>query len=304
MTGKSILITGGTGFLGGALADKLLADGRDVVILSRDEGKVSRRFGNSVKAYTRIEDLPDAGEFEAVVNLAGAGIFDRRWSDARKQTLRDSRIRLTGKLVDWMGGSADSLPVLVSGSAIGFYGDRGDEILDETSQARPDFAQCLCADWEAAAMRAETFGVRVCLVRTGLVLGKGGGVLQRMLPAFRLGLGGRFGGGRQWMSWIHIDDWLAIVRAMIDNPDMRGAYNATAPLPVTNQAFSEALAGLLNRPMLLPMPERVLKLLLGEMASLVLCSQRVMPKRLLERQFDFVYNQLEAALRQILISKV
>lgn len=301
MPSKSILITGGTGFLGGALTKKMLAGGLDVAVLSRSKGKVISRFGDRAKAFNRIEELPDAGEFKAVVNLAGAGIFDRRWNDVRKQELRDSRIKLTEKLVDWIGQSASRPGVLINGSAIGFYGDQGDDILNEQSLPKPDFAQQLCADWEAAALQAETAGARVCLIRTGLVLGQGGGMLQRMVLPFRLGLGGRIGNGSQWMSWIHIDDWLAIVQAMIDNPDMRGAYNATAPSPVRNLAFSEALAGVLHRPMLLPMPEAVLKVLLGEMAALVLGSQRVMPQRLLAGDFQFQHTQLDSALRHILI---
>lgn len=300
MSTPYILITGGTGFLGSALTHDLLRDGYEVAVLSRDADKVARAFGKQVRAFTQIEQLPDAGKFQAVVNLAGAGIFDRPWSDARKQTLRNSRIGLTQQLVDWIKRSDQSMDALVSGSAIGFYGDQGDSILDENSQPKTDFAHQLCADWESTALQAEAAGARVCLIRTGLVLGKDGGILQRMLLPFRFGLGGRFGSGAQWMSWIHIDDWVSIVRTMIDQPNMRGAYNATAPQPVTNQEFSATLAGLLRRPMLLPMPEAILKMVLGEMAALVLGSQRVMPQRLLSQGFDFKYTELEVALRSIL----
>lgn len=300
MSTQSILITGGTGFLGSALTHQLLQDHYDVVILSRNAEKVARAFGKQVQAVTRVADLADAGRFKAIVNLAGAGIFDSRWSDARKQLLRDSRIKLTAQLVEWIKNSDSPPEVLVNGSAIGFYGDQGDKVLTEESVPKLDFAQQLCADWETAAFPAEAAGVRVCLIRTGLVLGPGGGVLQRMLLPFRLGLGGRMGNGRQWMSWIHIVDWLAIVRTMIDNPDMRGPYNATAPTQVSNQQFSATLARVLKRPMLLPMPEALLKLLLGEMASLVLGSQRVMPQRLLAQNFQFQYAVLDTALRDIL----
>lgn len=300
MPNKPILITGGTGFLGTALTHQLLQEQSPVVILGRSAEKVTRSFGDQVQAVTRIQDLADAGQFKAVVNLAGAGIFDRRWSNARKQLLRDSRIRLTEQLVNWMKRS-DALPeVFISGSAIGFYGDQKDKRLTEQSVPKLDFAQQLCADWELAALEAEKLGVRVCLIRTGLVLGQGGGILQRMLLPFRLGLGGRLGNGRQWMSWIHIADWVAIVQAMINDADMRGAYNATAPNPVENEQFSTALANVLDRPMLLPLPETTLKLLLGEMANLVLGSQRVIPQRLLQQQFGFQYPKLEAALHNIL----
>lgn len=300
MNASAVLITGGTGFLGGALTRRLLASGHKVTVFGRSAGKVAEIFGDKVEAATQIADLPDASQFKAVVNLAGAGIFDRLWTASRKQVLRDSRIELTNRLTSWIAESKQAPGVLVNGSAIGIYGDCGDQILDEDSTGNPDFAQQLCADWEAAALRAEAAGCRVCLIRTGLVLGNNGGILQRMLLPFRLGLGGRMGNGRQWMSWIHLDDWLSIVEAMINDPAMRGAYNATSPNPVSNQAFSETLAAVLQRPCLLPLPAGALKLLLGEMASLVLGSQRVLPKRLLTSGFAFSQTQLEPALRQIL----
>lgn len=300
MATESILITGGTGFLGRALTRRLLEKSYAVTVLSRHQETVLQRFGQTVQAVTQIQDLPDAGQFKAVINLAGAGIFDQRWNQARKQELRDSRIELTQRLVAWIKASNHAPEVFISGSAIGIYGDKKDQILTEYSPAKPDFAQVLCADWEAAALPAEACGSRVCLIRTGLVLGQGGGLLQRMLLPFRLGLGGRLGDGQQWMSWIHLQDWLAIVLAMIDNPDMRGPYNATAPTPVTNQAFSVCLAEVLRRPLLLPLPEAVLKPLLGEMAGLVLGSQRVMPERLLAQGFVFEFTDLAVALRNLL----
>lgn len=302
MSNKSILITGGTGFLGSALTFQCLQQHDQVTVLSRSADKVKRAFGNQVTVVTRIEDLPDAGSFDVVINLAGAGIFDRRWNPARKQVLRQSRIALTQQLVDWIVGSDASPAVLVNGSAIGFYGEHGDETLTETSQPQADFSQQLCADWEQAALKAATEGTRVCIIRTGLVLGMGGGLLKRMLLPFRFGLGGRLGNGQQWMSWIHLQDWLAIVQLMMANPGLQGAYNATAPNPVTNQTFSATLAAVLNRPMLMPLPEALLKPLLGEMAELVLGSQKVVPQRLLEAGFTFQYTQLEPALRNLLPS--
>lgn len=299
MTTHSILITGGTGFLGSALVARLAGQGCSIYVMSRDADKVRRKFGQAIHAVTGIEQLPDAGEFKAVVNLAGAGIFDRRWSAARKLELRNSRIKLTEQLADWLVNSSAPPKVLVSGSAIGIYGDQGDNWLDENSESCADFAQRLCADWEAAALRAQNT-TRVCLIRTGLVLGVGGGLLQRMLLPFRMGFGGALGDGGQWMSWIHIEDWLSIVEAMINNDEMRGAYNAVAPNPATNREFSSTLAKVLQRPMLLPLPAGLLKILLGEMAALVLGSQRAAPQRLLVQDFRFQYPELEAALRQIL----
>lgn len=299
MNPTSILITGGTGFLGSALTRRLLAKQVAVTVFGRDAEKIRKQFGPGVRAATRFADLADAGAFDAVVNLAGAGIFDRYWTEPRKQILRNSRIELTQELVAWIA-AASKPPVLVSGSAIGVYGDQGDSVLSETSPANADFAQQLCADWEAAALAAADHGSRVCLIRTGLVLGRGGGLLQRMLPAFRLGLGGTLGDGRQWMSWIHLEDWLAAAEAMIADPAMSGAYNATAPEPATNREISQALAEALGRPMLLPLPAGLLKLLLGEMSALVLGSQRVKPERLLAHGFQFQYSRLEPALDAIL----
>lgn len=301
MPNKSILITGGTGFLGSALTFKCVQENQPVTIFSRSSEKVQRTFGNQVQAITRIEDLPDASSYKAVINLAGAGIFDQRWNEARKQVLRKSRIDFTQQLVNWINRSNSPPDVLINGSAIGFYGDQGDALLTEQSLPRADFSQQLCADWEQSALQAEASGTRVCLIRTGLVLGQSGGLLKRMLLPFRLGLGGRLGQGGQWMSWVHLQDWLEIAQAMIDNPNMRGPYNATAPIPVTNREFSESLAGVLNRPLLLPMPEFVLKLLLGEMAALVLGSQRVIPQRLLDKGYSFQFTQLDSALRNLLL---
>lgn len=300
MSNKPILITGGTGFLGSALTFKWLQENQAVTVFSRSADKVQRAFGDQVQAVTRIEDLPDASNYKAVVNLQGAGIFDQRWSESRKQVLRASRIDFTRQLVDWVKRSNSPPEVLVNGSAIGFYGDQGDVLLTEQSQPRVDFSQQLCADWEQAALQAEAAGARVCLIRTGLVLGQDGGLLKRMLLPFRFGLGGRLGRGDQWMSWVHLQDWLQIVQTMIDKPDIRGPYNATAPIPVTNAEFSNCLAGVLNRPLLLPMPEFALKLLLGEMATLVLGSQRVIPQRLLDQGHPFQFTQLDIALRNLL----
>ncbi|MDT4292280.1 TIGR01777 family oxidoreductase [Methylomonas sp. MO1] len=300
MNTNSILISGGTGFLGSALTKQLIQKNYAVTILSRSAEKVFATFGNSVQAVSSITDLPDAGSFKAVVNLAGAGIFDQRWTEPRKQLLRDSRIKLTKQLVAWIASATQPAPAVVSGSAIGVYGDQGDKFLTENSASIADFSQQLCADWESAALEAEKFGSRVCLIRTGLVLGDNGGILKRMLLPFRLGLGGRLGNGKQWMSWIHLHDWLAIVEAMIEQPAMRGPYNATAPEPVNNQQFSASLASVLKRPLLMPIPEAPLKLLLGEMAALVLGSQRVLPERLLAQGFAFKYSQLDTALRDIL----
>jgi uncharacterized protein (TIGR01777 family) len=210
--------------------------------------------------------------------------------------IRDSRIGLTEELTALISRVVVKPNLLISGSAIGYYGDQGDTVLTEQSVAVADFSHRLCADWEAAARKAEAYGVRVCLIRTGLVLGHDGGLLQRLLMPFRLGLGGRLGDGKQWMSWIHREDWLKIALTMIDDPSMSGVYNATSPNPVTNTEFTQALARCLKRPALIPLSGILLKMLLGEMSQLLLGSQRVIPKRLLEQGFTFQYTDVSSAI--------
>ncbi|MDD1635956.1 MAG: TIGR01777 family oxidoreductase [Methylococcaceae bacterium] len=295
-----ILITGGTGFIGSALTRSLTDQGYEVTVLSRNPDSVEKICGPGIKALNNLNQLKPEDTFQAIINLAGAPIFDARWSDARKQIIRDSRIGLTRQLVASMARMAVKPELLISGSAIGYYGDQGDTVLTEQSATHKDFSEQLCTDWENEAKKAEQLGVRVCLIRTGLVLAEGGGLLKRMLLPFRLGLGGRLGDGQQWMSWIHRQDWIAIARLMINDSSMQGAYNATAPNPVTNSEFARTLAHCLNRPALLPVPAWLLKILLGEMSGLVLGSQRVMPERLLALGFKFQYTDLSSALIQVL----
>jgi len=296
-----ILITGGTGFIGSALSRSLTEQGCEVTVLSRNPESVEKKCAPGIKALNNLNQLKPEDSYQVIINLAGAPIFDARWSDARKQVIRDSRISLTKQLIECMACMTDKPELLISGSAIGYYGDQGDTVLTEESATLKDFSQQLCADWENEAKKAEQIGVRVCLIRTGLVLAEGGGLLQRMLLPFRLGLGGRLGDGQQWMSWIHRQDWIAIARTMIADSSMQGAYNATAPNPVTNSEFTRTLAHCLKRPALLPVPAWLLKILLGEMSGLVLGSQRVMPERLLAQSFEFQYPDLSSALNQVLI---
>ncbi|MDD2659054.1 MAG: TIGR01777 family oxidoreductase [Methylococcales bacterium] len=295
-----VLITGGTGFIGSALTRSLNGQGCEVTVLSRKPEALEKICGSGIQALNNLNQLKPDDTYQVIVNLAGAPIFDARWSDACKQIIRDSRINLTKQLVECIARMSVKPELLISGSAIGYYGDQGDTLLTEQSASHQDFSQQLCADWENEAKKAEQFGVRVCLIRTGLVLAGGGGLLQRMLPPFRLGLGGQIGSGKQWMSWIHRQDWIAIARLMMADSSMQGAYNATAPNPVTNSEFTRTLAHCLKRPALLPVPARLLKILLGEMSELVLGSQRVMPERLLAQGFRFQYTDLSSALNQAL----
>lgn len=295
----NILVTGGTGFIGQALVNSLLKDDHKVTVLSRTPDAVTKIFGHEVMSLSNLDQLTIDKSFETIINLVGAPIFDNHWSDARKQIIRDSRIKLTEQLIAYIERAAVKPALLISGSAIGYYGDQGNTELNELSIPHHDFSQQLCADWENAALRAEQFGVRVCLIRTGLVLAHDGGLLQRMQRPFKLGLGGTLGNGQQWMSWIHRADWISIAKLMISNSSMQGAYNATAPHPVTNCEFTKTLAQHLKRPALLPVPAWLLKTLLGERSDLVLASQRVLPERLLNENFQFQYPELLSALTEI-----
>jgi uncharacterized protein (TIGR01777 family) len=295
-----ILITGGTGFIGGALIKSLLAQSHQITVLSRVPKKVQSLFADSVTPLNDLQTLTADDHFDVIINLAGAPIFDKRWTVEQKQLLRDSRIKLTQQLIAVIAVMEQKPELLISGSAIGYYGDQGDTTLTEQSDSQPGFSQQLCADWEQAALSTEQYGVRVCLMRTGLVLGANGGILQRMLLPFKLGLGGRLGSGQQWMSWIHINDWVTIAETMISDQHMSGAYNATAINPVTNHDFSKTLGKVLSRPACLPLPAFILKSLLGEMSELVLGSQKVLPQRLMEQGFEFQFSHLQNALSDVL----
>ena len=301
MQTKHILLTGGSGFLGQALIAYWLQQNHQLSVLSRYPDVTRRMLPQQVQVVGSLADLTAAQPLDAIVNLAGEPIFGKRWSQERKELIRDSRIAFTQKLMAFIANLTVKPEVLLSGSAIGVYGDQSDILLTETSAGGPaDFPQTLCRDWEQTALQAEQLGVRVCLIRTGLVLDSGGGLLQRMLPAFRLGLGGQLGPGGQWMSWIHRQDWVKIVDLLLNNTELHGAFNATAPQAVTNREFSLSLAKQLHRPLLLPLPARLLKTLFGEMSELMLGSQRVIPERLQQLGFEFLFNSLDAALKQIL----
>jgi uncharacterized protein (TIGR01777 family) len=276
-----VAITGASGFIGASLARNLAADGHSVAAIGRDPGALAAIDGA-----------------DAVVHLAGEPLA-QRWTAVAKKRIRSSRIEGTRRLIDALRGLAKPPATLVSASAIGIYGSRGDEILTEQSFPGNDFLASLCVEWEHEAQAAANLGVRVVRLRTGMVLGRGGGALAKMLPVFRTGLGGRLGGGGQWMSWIHIDDLVALIRHAIDLPALGGPVNATAPNPVTNAVFTEELAAALHRSTFLPVPEFALKLLYGEMSEVLLASQRVVPVAAEAAGFRFRYPQLPPALRNL-----
>jgi len=295
-----ILITGGTGFIGARLCRHLLQAGHQLTVYSRRPEKVVPCCGATVKALDSLDTLTSDSEFDVVINLAGEPIAAKRWSAQRKQVLLDSRLSTTRALLDAIGRMAKPPECLINASAVGFYGDQGDADVDESTQPNNDFGHQLCQQWEDLARQAEALGLRVCITRIGLVVGRGGGFLEKMLPPFRLGLGGRFGSGAQWMSWIHRDDLVKLIEWLLNHPDCRGVYNATAPYPVSNEQFTKTLAGLLKRPALLPMPAVVARILFGEMALLLLTGQRVLPSRISQTEFKFSYPDLKTALGEVL----
>lgn len=293
---NNVLVTGGTGFIGRHLIPDLLANGWEVEVLTRDAQHARERLPASARP---IESLSEASEPQVVINLAGENLAAGRWTEQRKREMRDSRLRVTRDLVAFIGECTAQPEVLISGSAVGYYGARGDEILDESKAPADEFQSHLCADWEAEARKAEDYGVRVCRLRTGIVLGAREGALAQMMTPFKLGLGGRFGSGAQYMPWIHIDDEVGAIRFLMDNEQAAGPFNLAAPNPVTNREFTKTLASVLNRPSFAWVPGPVLKTMLGEMAHLLLTGQRAVPSALETAGYRFKFTELKSALNDL-----
>jgi uncharacterized protein len=304
-----VFVTGGTGMIGTRLIRHLRERQDDVVVLTRRAAKARERLesgctiveGDPAQAGGWMQAL---GECDAVVNLAGENIFNRRWNDEVKTAIRDSRVRGTEIVVQALARAprdAAGLPkVLVNASAVGYHGPRGDEELTEADPAGNDFLARVCVDWENAARAAEPSGVRVVMIRTGIVLDKEGGALAKLLTPFQWFVGGPVGSGRQWMSWVHHADLIGLYVFALDNDRAAGPVNATAPNPVTNKEFSKALGRALHRPSFLWAPEFALRMLLGEVAGLVTKGQRVLPTRASALGYTFRFAGLDEALRDIL----
>ncbi len=292
-----LLMTGGTGFIAAALCPLLASQGHTLTLWTR---QASPKLPEGVSRATQNLSELKPGDFDAIINLAGAGIADQRWTAERKVELFTSRTQTTRALIDWIASSQTRPSVLLSASAVGYYGEQGDQPIYEETAPAPGFTHDLCQAWETEALKAEALGLRVCLVRTGVVLDASGGALAKMLPAFRFGLGGPLGNGRHWFPWIHRQDIAAIYAWLLTQNTFKGSINACAPNPVTNRDFTAALGATLKRPAFLPMPALVLKLMFGEMAELLLVSSRMLPARLNERGFEFTYPTLKPALEAIL----
>jgi uncharacterized protein (TIGR01777 family) len=296
---QSILITGGTGFVGTRLAEALADAGHAVTVLTRDPRK-GRKFRGRVTLIENLQTLGRDTPFDAIVNLAGEPVAEGRWTQARKRRILESRIQTTEAVVRFIAKAKKKPAVLVSASAVSIYGTDPDASFTEESEGTPGFGHDVCAQWEHAAREAERHGVRVVTLRIGLVLGGSGGMLARLLLPFECGLGGPMGGGRQWMSWIHLDDTVGLILHAIATETVQGAMNGTAPEPVRNEDFARGLAHALRRPALLRLPAFVLRAVFGEMADhLMLQGQRVLPRQAEETGYQFLYPTLPEALREI-----
>jgi len=294
-----ILITGGTGFIGSALCNELLKDkNNEITILSRSKDITSTK----ITIINNLNNLEKDASYNIIINLAGEPIADKKWSREQKQKIVESRINTTESIIEFIKNSTEKPELLISGSAIGYYGiEQSNTDHDENDTSDDSFSSQLCKQWESVALQANTYGVRTCILRTGIVLGKNGGALRKMLMPFKMGLGGKIGSGKQWMSWIHLDDLVGIIMHCIKQNDVNGPVNGTAPNPSTNSSFTKALGKALRRPTFFPMPKIVIKILMGQMGTeLLLSGKKILPIKALESGYQFKYATLDSALNNII----
>ena len=289
-----ILITGGSGLIGSNLIPILRPC--DVAVYTRNVAMAEQILGYRVHFLSSLSHLDNLDEYDVVINLAGEPIVAKKWTLEQKRKIEQSRWLITEEIVRLINAGDNPPELLISGSAIGFYGRQQDQIIDEDfSSPHDEFSHQLCERWEFLAKQAQSDKTRVCILRTGVVITKRGGALQKMLLPFKLGLGGPIGDGNQFMSWIHLEDMLRGIAHLIANKSCEGLYNFTAPNPVTNEVFSQELASALSRPCLFRVPEFVLRVMMGEMADLVIHGQKVVPKRLQESGYKFIYPEISQA---------
>jgi uncharacterized protein (TIGR01777 family) len=291
-----ILITGGSGFVGTPLAEELRKAGHEVIVTTRQKSEAK-----DILTWSPPDLIPPdlISEIDAIINLAGEPIAPRRWTEERKKLILSSRLDTTRALVQSIEKSDNRPKVMISASAVGYYGPRDEEPVMEDTSPSLGYLASVCLQWEAEAQRAEDLGVRVVRVRIGGVLGKGGGLLDQMECPFKAFAGGPLGSGKQWFSWIHLDDMVGIIKYALENDSVSGPVNATAPNPVTNREFSKALGRALNRPAIVSVPSFAVKLALGELASVILTGQRVIPEKILEAGYKFKYENIDEALEAI-----
>lgn len=298
-----VLISGASGFVGRRVVAQLLKKNHQVVVLTRNLAKAAIVLGSECQyvQWLDTQTPPPAEAYEgvdAVINLMGENIGEKKWDEEQKKKIYDSRIIGTRMLIDGMKGLAHRPKAFISASAIGIYGARGEETLDESASVGSDFLAHVCKDWEAEANKAQELKMRVVLMRTGVVFGKGGGALKKMLPIFKLGLGGKLGDGKQYMSWIHVDDLASMYVQAVEDASMTGPFNAVSPYPITNAEFTKALGKRLKRPTILPAPEFAIRKALGEMSTIVLDGQKVIPSKFKEKKFQFKSATLEKTLKE------
>ncbi|MCY7295176.1 TIGR01777 family oxidoreductase [Alteromonas sp. a30] len=296
----NVLITGATGLIGSALTQKLIAEGHQVTALTRNVTAAVNQLGDHPNFISSLSELPNLNAFNAVINLAGEPIANKRWSHQQKERIQQSRWQTTEQLVALFKKSNTPPSVFISGSAVGYYGRQGRQpIHEDTDSVHQNFSHRLCATWEDIAMRVDSSKTRVCLLRTGIVLSDNGGALKKLLFPFKLGLGGPIGAGRHYMPWIHIDDMVDVILFLLRQDNCNGAFNVTAPSPVSNRAFAKLLAQALSRPAFLPTPPFMLKLLFGEMSELLLEGQNAIPTKLQQHGYQFHYPDLKSALSSL-----
>jgi uncharacterized protein (TIGR01777 family) len=289
-----ILITGGSGLIGSNIIPILRPC--DVSVYTRNVAMAEQILGYKIHFLSTLTHLTNLDDFDVVINLAGEPIVAKKWTDEQKKKIEHSRWSITENIVALINAGKNPPELLISGSAIGFYGRQQDQIIDEDfASPHDEFSHQLCERWEFLAKQAESDKTRVCILRTGVVITRRGGALQKMLLPFKLGLGGPIGNGQQYMSWIHLEDMLRGIAHLINNESCEGTYNFTAPNPVTNSEFSRELASALSRPCLFKVPEFMLRMMMGEMADLVIYGQRVVPKRLQESGYEFIYQDISQA---------
>lgn len=292
----NILMTGGTGLIGSAFIHKY-QDKHQFTVTTRNKDRAREKLGAEVTLLSSVDEISDIGQFDAVINLQGEGIADKRWSDSRKQALKDSRWKVTEKLAAMINKAEKPPKVFLSGSAVGYYGPQDSEPVNESDVAKEeDFAVMLCKEWERRALAAED-AARVVLLRTGVVLAKGEGALAKMSLPYKFGLGGPLGDGNQMMSWIQLEDMIRAIQYLLEHDNLSGPVNMTAPGPVSNEAFSRTLASVMNKPHFMRVPGFVLKLGLGEMSSMLLEGQAVVPDKLRSHGFEFEYPTVREAFK-------